>query len=112
MFDNITSIIGQARAGAVKPLGITTLKRYALAPEYRAGRRHACPATRRCPLTGVGVRAGTPKAICDKIEADTRAICQDPLLRERLAVWSPRRSAPAPPSSPPSSPPSAPNGAS
>ena len=36
-------------------------------------------------LSGVGVRAGTPKAICDKIEADTRTICQDPLLRERLA---------------------------
>ena len=32
------------------------------------------------------MRAGTPKAICDKIEADTRAICQDPLLRDRLAV--------------------------
>ena len=36
-------------------------------------------------FSGVGVFAGTPKAICDKIEADTRTICQDPLLRERLA---------------------------
>ena len=36
--------------------------------------------------TAVGVRAGTPKEICDKIEADTRAICQDPMLRERLAA--------------------------
>ncbi len=35
-------------------------------------------------FSGVGVRAGTPKAICDKIEADTRTICKDPLLRERL----------------------------
>ena len=35
-------------------------------------------------FAGVGVRAGTPQAICDKIEADTRTICKDPLLRERL----------------------------
>ena len=35
MFDNITSIIGQARAGAVKPLGITTLEALStLTPEY------------------------------------------------------------------------------
>ena len=31
------------------------------------------------------MRSGTPKEICDRIEADTRAICQDPALRERLA---------------------------
>ena len=36
--------------------------------------------------TGVGVRAGTPKEICDRIEADTRAICQDQVLRDRVAV--------------------------
>ena len=32
------------------------------------------------------MRTGTPKEICDKIEADTRVICQDPMLRERLAA--------------------------
>ena len=36
--------------------------------------------------TGVGVRAGTPKEIFDRIEADTRAICQDQVLRDRVAV--------------------------
>ena len=86
MFDNITSIIGQARAGAVKPLGITTLKRYRpLRPSTRRS-PPPCRAIETASWTGVGVRAGTPKAICDRIEADTRAICQDPLLRDRLAV--------------------------
>ena len=83
MFDNITSIIGQARAGAVKPLGVTTLKRHARA-RIRACCRYL-PGYDTTSWTGVGVRAGTPKEICDKIEADTRAICQDPLLKERLA---------------------------
>ena len=40
MFDNITSIIGQARAGAVKPLGITTLTKPSTpCAGVRAGRR-------------------------------------------------------------------------
>jgi tripartite-type tricarboxylate transporter receptor subunit TctC len=83
MFDNITSIISQARAGAVKPLGVTTLKRYALAPEY-APVADTVPGYETLSWTGVGVRAGTPKPICDKIEEGARAICQDPQLRERL----------------------------
>ena len=81
MFDNITSIIGQARAGAVKPLGITTLKRSSLAPEY-APVAATVPGFDTASCTGVAVRAGTPKAICDRIEADTRVICEDPLLKE------------------------------
>jgi tripartite-type tricarboxylate transporter receptor subunit TctC len=84
IFDNITSIISQARAGAVKPLGVTTLKPYALAPEYPTV-ADTVPGYETLSWSGVGVRAGTPKAICDKIEADTRTICQDPALRERLA---------------------------
>ncbi len=34
IFDNIASIIEQARSGTVKALGISTLKRSSLAPEY------------------------------------------------------------------------------
>jgi hypothetical protein len=33
----------------------------------------------------VAVRAGTPKAICDKIEAGTKIICQDAVLKEPRA---------------------------
>jgi tripartite-type tricarboxylate transporter receptor subunit TctC len=84
MFDNITSIIGQARAGSVKPLAITLAQRSSLAPEYPPI-ADTLPGYSTTSWTGVGVRAGTPKEICDKIEADTRTICQDPLLKERLA---------------------------
>jgi tripartite-type tricarboxylate transporter receptor subunit TctC len=84
MFDNITSIIGQARAGSVKPLAITLGQRSSLAPEYPPI-ADTLPGYSTTSWTGVGVRAGTPKEICDKIEAGTRAICQDPLLKERLA---------------------------
>jgi tripartite-type tricarboxylate transporter receptor subunit TctC len=85
IFDNITSVIGQARAGAVKALGVTTLKQYPLTPEYPTV-ADSLPGYETLSWTGVGVRAGTPKAICDKIEAGAKAICQDPVVKERLAV--------------------------
>jgi tripartite-type tricarboxylate transporter receptor subunit TctC len=84
MFDNITSIISQARAGAVKPLGITLSKRSTLAPEFPPV-ADTLPGYDTTSWTGVGVRAGTPKEICDRIEADTRTISQDPQVKERLA---------------------------
>jgi tripartite-type tricarboxylate transporter receptor subunit TctC len=84
MFDNITSIINQARAGAVKPIGVTSPGKFSLAPEF-APVSDTLPGFDAQSFSGVGVRAGTPKAICDKIETDTRTICKDAILRERLA---------------------------
>jgi tripartite-type tricarboxylate transporter receptor subunit TctC len=84
IFDNITSIIGHARSGNVKALGITTAKRSALAPEFPTV-AETVQGYETTSWSGVGVRAGTPKEICDKIEADTRKICTDPVLKERFA---------------------------
>jgi len=60
MFDNITSIIGQARAGAVKPLGITLPQRSTLAPEFTPV-AETVPGYDTTSWTGVAVRAGTPR---------------------------------------------------
>ena len=35
-------------------------------------------------FTGLAVRAGTPKAICDEIEAAAIAIAKEPAFRERM----------------------------
>lgn len=85
IFDNITSIISHARSGNVKALGITTAKRTSLAPEYPTV-AETVPGYETTSWSGVAVRAGTPKEICDKIEADTRKICQDPVVKEKLAT--------------------------
>ena len=85
IFDNIASIIPQARAGTVKALGISTAKRSPHAPDYPPI-ADTVAGYDTTSWVGVGVRAGTPKAICDKIEADTKTICNDPLLKSRLAT--------------------------
>jgi tripartite-type tricarboxylate transporter receptor subunit TctC len=84
IFDNISSIIGQARQGTVKPLAITTAKRSSLAPEYPPI-ADALPGYDTTSWFGVGAPAGTPKEIRDIIERDTRAACQEPIVKERLA---------------------------
>ncbi len=85
IFDNITSIIGHARSGNVKALGITTAKRTNLAPEYPTV-AETVPGYETTSWSGVAVRAGTPKEICDKIEADTRKICQEKFVKEKFAT--------------------------
>ena len=69
-FDNITSIINQARAGSVQAIGITTLRRCPLAQEF-VPVAETLPGFDPYRSRASAVRAGTPKDICDEIEADT-----------------------------------------
>lgn len=85
IFDNISSIIGQARQGTVKPLAITTAKRSALAPEYPPI-ADAIPGYDTTSWFGLGAPSGTPKEIRDMIERDARAACEDPNVKQRLAA--------------------------
>ncbi|MEQ1613517.1 MAG: tripartite tricarboxylate transporter substrate binding protein [Hyphomicrobiaceae bacterium] len=83
MFDNLPSIIAHARAGKVKPLGITSLKRSTTAPEY-APVADTVPGYSAASWFGVGVKAGTPGPIMDTIEAAVREACTEALVKERL----------------------------
>jgi len=83
--DNTTSITPQARAGSVRALGISTLKRLDLAPEF-VPIADTLPGYEALAFTGIAVRAGTPKAICDTIEAAVKAITQDQMLKDRLTA--------------------------
>jgi tripartite-type tricarboxylate transporter receptor subunit TctC len=63
----------------------TTRRVFTAGPEYPTV-ADSLPGYETLSWTGVGVRAGTPKAICDKIEAGAKTISQAPVLKERLAV--------------------------
>jgi tripartite-type tricarboxylate transporter receptor subunit TctC len=83
MFDNISSIVPHARAGSVRPLAVSSAKRLPLAPEFPTI-GDTVTGYQTTSWAGLAVRAGTPKEICDKIEAGNKAICKDPLLVSRL----------------------------
>jgi tripartite-type tricarboxylate transporter receptor subunit TctC len=81
--DNTTSITPHARAGTIRALGITTLKRWPLGSEY-VPIADTLPGYEALGFTGVSVRAGTPKTICDRIETAVLAVCKQPGFKERM----------------------------
>jgi len=84
VFDNIPAVINHAREGTVKPLGVTTMKRSSIAPEYPAI-AETVPDFDTSSWFGAAVRAGTPSEIADIIEKTVRDICQEPAVRDRFA---------------------------
>jgi tripartite-type tricarboxylate transporter receptor subunit TctC len=83
VIDNTTSIAPQARAGSVKALGISTLRRWPLAREF-APIADTIPGFEALAFSGVAVRAGTPRDICNSIETAIKAVCRDRVLKDRM----------------------------
>jgi tripartite-type tricarboxylate transporter receptor subunit TctC len=85
VIDNTTSIAPHARAGSVRALGISTLARWPLAQDY-VPIAATVPGYQALAFSGIAVRAGTPREICDGIETAVRAICREPVLKERMSA--------------------------
>jgi tripartite-type tricarboxylate transporter receptor subunit TctC len=85
MFDNATSIIGQVRGGGVKALGVTSLNRSPLLPDMPAV-SETVAGYDTASWFGIGVRAGTPDEIVDRIEQGVRAATQEAAVKERFAT--------------------------
>jgi tripartite-type tricarboxylate transporter receptor subunit TctC len=84
-FDNTTSIVPHARSGSVRALGISTLTRWPLAPDF-VPIAETVPGFAALAFSGIAVRAGTPADICANIEAAVKAVCQEPPLKERMTT--------------------------
>jgi tripartite-type tricarboxylate transporter receptor subunit TctC len=84
VMDNTTSITPHARAGTIRAIGITTLKPWPLGEEY-VPIADTLPGYEALGFTGISVRAGTPKEICDAIETAAIAICREPGFKERMS---------------------------
>jgi tripartite-type tricarboxylate transporter receptor subunit TctC len=87
MFDTIGSIMAQAHEGNVRALGVTSASRSSFAREFPPI-ADTLPGFDVSAFYGVGVRAGTPKDICDVIERDTQEICRRSEFRDRLRTFA------------------------
>jgi tripartite-type tricarboxylate transporter receptor subunit TctC len=85
MFDNIPSIIAQARSGNVKGIAVTSLNRSSTASDFPAV-SETVPGFDATSWFGIGVRSGTSKEICDKIEAVTLQMCKEPEVIQKFAA--------------------------
>ncbi|MGL4242104.1 MAG: Bug family tripartite tricarboxylate transporter substrate binding protein [Beijerinckiaceae bacterium] len=85
IFDNITASLPQARSGNVKALGITTAKRSQFAPEL-APVADTVPGFDVTSWFSLFVPKGTPKAVIDRINADTKRALGEASVKEKMAA--------------------------
>jgi tripartite-type tricarboxylate transporter receptor subunit TctC len=85
IFDNITAAMPQVNAGTVKALGITTAKRSPNAPNL-VPVNDTLPGFDVTSWFAFFVPKGTPPAIIDRLQADTRRALAEPTVREKVAA--------------------------
>jgi tripartite-type tricarboxylate transporter receptor subunit TctC len=84
MFDNLPSSIGQIKAGKLRPLAVTTAKRWDTLPDVPSV-SETVPGYEASAIFGVGVPAGTPPEIVERINKEVNAALADPGMKARLA---------------------------
>jgi tripartite-type tricarboxylate transporter receptor subunit TctC len=85
MFDNITSALPHARAGAIRGFGVTTAKRAPTAQDY-APIGDVVPGFDVSSWFALFAPAKTPQAVIDRTQTDTKAAIADPGVRAKMDV--------------------------
>jgi tripartite-type tricarboxylate transporter receptor subunit TctC len=83
-FNNIPESIGQIRAGAVRPLGVTTKERSPALPDVPSIAEAGVPGYDTAVWWGLLGPGGMAKELVEKIHADTVAALAQPSVKERL----------------------------
>ncbi|HZL29972.1 MAG TPA: tripartite tricarboxylate transporter substrate binding protein [Pseudolabrys sp.] len=82
-FDNLPSSIGHIKAGKLRALGVTTLKRSPELPNVPTV-AETVPGYEASAFFGFGVPHGTPKEIVDVLNKQINAALQDPAMKAKL----------------------------
>ena len=78
MFETIPTALPLVRGGQMRALGLTTKERSANAPDLPTFAQSGLPDFDVSAWTGIFVPAGTPKAVIDRLSAETMRIVNDP----------------------------------
>jgi tripartite-type tricarboxylate transporter receptor subunit TctC len=85
MFDAITTMAGQVRAGKVRALGTTGTKRSAVMPEVPTIAEAGVPGYEATIWLGLMAPAKTPRPILEKLNAEVNKIINSPDVKETWA---------------------------
>ena len=85
MFATSASVIGHIKAGTLRPLAVTTIKRTSLMPELATVAELGLPGFDATTWHGLVAPAGTPKDVVETLHAATVKALQDPDTRRALA---------------------------
>jgi tripartite-type tricarboxylate transporter receptor subunit TctC len=83
-FDQISSSIGFVKTGKLRALGITTAKRSDLLPDLPTIAEAGVPGYEATSWNGFAVRAGTPRAIVERLQQETRRQIVLPGVKDKL----------------------------
>jgi len=84
MFATSASVMGHIRANLVRPLAVTTAKRFSLMPDLPTV-AETLPGFDATTWHGLVAPAGTPPDVIETLHRATVATLQDPAIRQRLA---------------------------
>ena len=85
MFATSASVVGHLKSGLLRPLAVTTLKRFSLMPELPTIAETGLPGFDATTWHGLVAPAGTPKDILDTLARAARQALADPDTRKSLA---------------------------
>jgi len=85
MFATSASVIGHIKAGTLRPLAVTTIKRTSLMPELATVAELGLPGFDATTWHGLVAPAGTPKDVVETLHAATVKALADPDTRRALA---------------------------
>src|SRR5258705_13008644 len=91
MFDAITTMAGQARAGKVHALGTTGKARSTVMPEAPTISEAGVPGYEATIWLGLMAPAGTPRPVLDKLNAEGNKIINAPDVKDTWAKQAARR---------------------
>jgi tripartite-type tricarboxylate transporter receptor subunit TctC len=86
MFDNMPSALPMARDGKIRAVAQTGAKRSAAAPDVPTVAESGLPGFEATSWFALFAPAGTPKAVVDKLAAESKRIYQLPDVKERMAT--------------------------
>jgi tripartite-type tricarboxylate transporter receptor subunit TctC len=85
MFENAPGAVPHIKAGKLRALGQTGLKRSSALPDVPTIAESGVPGYESLSWSGIAVAAGTPKPIVEKLNRDLNAVLAMPEMRQKLA---------------------------
>jgi tripartite-type tricarboxylate transporter receptor subunit TctC len=85
MFENMPGAVSHIKAGKVRALAVTGLRRASAMPELPTIAESGVAGYESLSWSGIAVPAGTPRAVVERLNRDINAILVSPDMRQKLA---------------------------
>ncbi|MEP7208434.1 MAG: tripartite tricarboxylate transporter substrate binding protein [Casimicrobiaceae bacterium] len=84
MFAVMQPLQGQIQAGKLRPIAVTTAKRFPLLPDLPTIAESGYPGFEALAWNGIVVPAGTPKAVIARLNAEINAVLKQPDIVQKM----------------------------